>query len=314
MGAAPAVAQITTTTTTTVAPGPLRQGFGAPSGRALVGQLGGISPTRPLPARRNLTARQRAKRASRVARMTPAQRKTLVLQKYAIPPRGWLAAYLPADRYKFGKAWQYVSTETDKNYYRPQDMARKKFNANRVIGFRTWQLAMLAGYAPDPVSKPAPGPQILALSRYARGPNFYRFVEYTYAGQVSPAQFEASYTYAQSVARALLASTEGRRYVSNTLDRVFLASITGDSSVIPRAVGGPPPAPPAAANAQGGASGEPGAMGAPPSFPNSGNVTAPPANAPANSGENSGGDRRVGEFNGFSQRAANLARRPVPVQ
>ena len=312
LGAAPVLAQVaTTTTTTTVAPGPLRQGFNAPTGRALVGQLRGSAPARKIPTRKKLSAKQRAAEARRVAKMTPAQRKSLVLKKYAIAPRGWLASYLPADRYKFGKAWQYVSTETDKYYYRPQDMPRKNFNANRVIGFRSWQLAMLAGYAPDPVSKPAPGAQIVALSRYARGPNFYRFVEYVYAGQVSPNQFEASYTYAQRVTGALMASTEGRRYVSNTLDRVFLASITGDTSVIPRTVGGPPPAPAAVAGAQGGA-GE-GAMGAPPAFPNTGNVTAPPANATANPDQgDTGGDRRVGEFNGFSQRAANLARRPVP--
>ena len=304
----------TTTTTTTVGMAPLRQEFRPSTGVAIVTQLRGPAPARKIPTRKNLTAKQRAAEARRIAKMTPVQRKKLVLQKYAIPPRGWLGSYLPADRYKFGKAWQYVSTETDRYYYRPQDMARKRFNANRVIGFRTWQDAMLAGYAPDPQTKPAPGPQIVALSRYARGPNFYRFVEYAYSGQVTPAQFERTYTYAQRVTSALMASTEGRRYVSNTLDRVFLASINGDTSVIPRTVGGPPPAPAAsagAAPAQGG-----GAMGAPPSFPGSVNASAPtpatPASAPA--GGDEGGEKRVGEFNGFSQRAANLARRPVPAQ
>lgn len=286
----------TTTTTTTTVTGPLRQGFGAPSGRAIVGQLKAASPTRPVPTRKKLTSKQRAAEAQRIARMTPAQRKAMVQEKYEIPPVGWLASYLPADRYKFGKIWQYVSTETDHYYYRPQDMARRKFNANRVIGFRTWQLAMLAGYRPDPVSKPAPGPQIVALARYARGPNFYRFVEYTYAGQVSPQAFEKSYTYAQKVANALARSAEGRKYMSNTLDRVFLASITGDTSVIPRTVGGPPPAPPTTT----GAGGE--ATGATPNFPGGDNVRAP--SSPDESGD-------VTQPNNATQRAANLARTPV---
>jgi len=182
MLALPALAQpeTTTTTTTTTSSAPIRQGN--VSGRSIVSQLRSTSPNRSIPVRKNLTSAQRAAEARRIARMTPAQRKQMVQQKYEIGPRGWLASYLPADRYKFGKVWQYVSTETDRYYYRPQDMTRKSFNANKVIGFRTWQLAMLAGYTPDPVSKPAPGPQILALAQYTTGPNFYRFVEYTYSG------------------------------------------------------------------------------------------------------------------------------------
>ena len=230
-----------TTTTTTTTTAPLRAG--SISGRTIVSQLTASSPKRAIPVKRNLNSKQRAAQARRIARMTPAQRKQMVQQKYNIAPRGWLASYLPADRYKFGKVWQYVSTETDTHYYRPQDMARKRFNANKVIGFRTWQLAMLAGYTPDPVSKPAPGAQILALSQYTQGPNFYRFVEYAYSGQVSPDQFEASYTYARKVTGALRASSEGRKYLGNTLDRVFQAIVEGNPGLIPRTVGGPPPAP-----------------------------------------------------------------------
>ena len=170
--ALPMLAQpaLTTTTTTTTSSAPIRQGDA--SGSSIVSQLRLSSPTRATPVRDKLTSKQRAVEARRVARMTPAQRKRLVLKKYDIAPVGWLSSYLPADRYKFGKVWQYVSTETDKHYYRPSDMARRRFNANRVIGFRTWQLAMLAGYTPDPVSKPAPGPQILALAQYTHRPQF----------------------------------------------------------------------------------------------------------------------------------------------
>ena len=274
--AAPTVAQpdaTTTTTTTTTSSAPLRAG--SVSGRQIVSQLRAASPTRPLPARRNLTAKQRADEARRIARMTPAQRKEMVLERYDIGPRGWLASYLPADRYKFGKVWQYVSTETDRYYYTPQGMARKRFNANRVIGFRTWQLAMLAGYAPDPQTKPAPGAQVLALAQYTTGPNFYKFVEYTYSGQVSPEKFVASYNYARRVTTALRSSTEGRKYLGNTLDRVFQAINEGNPDLIPKTVGGPPPAPANQAGAAG-AGGEMAGGGAPQGAPNfPGNVGAP---------------------------------------
>ena len=249
-----AQAQDVTTTTTTTGP-PIRQRFSTPSGRDIVGQLTAARARRPIPVKRNLTAKQRAQEARRIAAMTPAQRKKMVFKKYDIAPVGWLSSYLPADRYKFGKVWQYVSTETDRHYYRPQDMARKKFNANRVIGFRTWQLAMQAGYSPDPVSKPAPGAQIAALARYTRGPNFYRFVEFTYTGQVSPTSFEQTYDYARRVTDALNSSPNGRRYLSNTLDRVFQATVESDPSLIPRTVGGPPPAPPTTTNADSGGRG-----------------------------------------------------------
>ena len=267
----------TTTTTTTTSSAPIRQG--SISGRSIVSQLRSGSPNRAIPARKNLTSKQRAVEARRIARMTPAQRKAMVMEKYDIAPVGWLSSYLPADRYKFGKVWQYVSTETDKYYYRPQDMARKRFNANRVIGFRTWQLAMLAGYTPDPVTKPAPGAQIAALSQYTTGPNFYRFVEYTYSGQVSPEQFVASYNYARKVTVALRNSKEGRKYLGNTLDRVFQAIVEGNPDLIPKTVGGPPPAPATATTggAEGpGMMGQSGAPAAPPSFPGPGGVAAPP--------------------------------------
>ncbi|MBW3635512.1 MAG: hypothetical protein KY445_03470, partial [Armatimonadetes bacterium] len=133
----------TTVVTRTVTP----LASGGRNGSALLNQLTAV-PFRPIPVRQRRTARGRAAYSRRVARMSPTARKKLVLQKYRIPPRGWLAAYLPADRYKFAKSWKYVSTETDRFYYRPQDMARRGFNANRVIGFRTWQDAMLAGYRP----------------------------------------------------------------------------------------------------------------------------------------------------------------------
>ena len=285
MLALPIVAQpeVTTTTTTTTSSAPLRAG--SSSGRSIVRQLKGASPTRNVPVREKLTATQRAAEARRIAKMTPAQRKQMVQKKYDIAPRGWLASYLPADRYKFGKAWQYVSTETDKYYYRPQDMARKRFNANRVIGFRTWQLAMLAGYTPDPATKPAPGAQIVALSQYTTGPNFYRFVEYTYSGQVSPSQFVASYNYARKVTSALRASKEGRKYLGNTLDRVFQAIVEGNPGLIPRTVGGPPPAP-ATQGGEFGGPGMTGVPGGPPAFP--GNVGAPGGD-PGDGGDMGGG-------------------------
>lgn len=316
-----------TATTTTTSSAPLRQG--SASGRSIIGQLRSGSTTRPTPVRRNLTSKQRAIEARRIAKMTPAQRKVMVMKKYDIAPRGWLASYLPADRYKFGKVWQYVSTETDRHYYRPQDMARRRFNANKVIGFRTWQLAMLAGYTPDPVTQPAPGAQVLALSQYANGPNFYRFVEYTYSGQVSPAQFVTNYNYARNVANALRSSPEGRKYLRNTLDRVFQAIVEGNPDLIPKTVGGPPPAPAAQAGGVPGQMGPTGAPVGPPSFPGqvngpgrptfgpppgatTGPPNGPPFGPPTGPPNNipNGGDGRVGQFNQFGNRAGNLANVP----
>ncbi len=222
----------TTAVTRTVPP----LAAGGRNGSALLNQLTAV-PFRPVPVRKPRTARGRAAYSRRVARMSPTARKKLVLQKYRIPPRGWLAAYLPADRYKFGKVWQYVSTETDRFYYRPQDMARRGFNANRVIGFRTWQDAMLAGYRPDPISKPEPGRQFAYLARLTRDQPLLTYLEYAYAGQVSPASLDATFNYIRRVKAVIDRNPRVRRYQRSTINRILEASLTGDTSLIPRQLG-----------------------------------------------------------------------------
>ncbi|MBV9468331.1 MAG: hypothetical protein JOZ57_03740, partial [Abitibacteriaceae bacterium] len=121
---------------------------------------------------------------------------------------------------------------------------------NRVIGFASWQDAVLAGYRPDPVSKPEPGSQIAAIARLTRGPHLERYVEYIYSGQVAPATFAANYSYIQRVATTLNGYPHTRPLVGQTVDKV-LAALLGEGQV-PRYVGGPPPAPRMAPGQMGG--------------------------------------------------------------
>ena len=259
----------TTTTTTTVTTGnaPILQTFGLDSRRA-VQQLLRPEPTRPQPTRVRRSPRGQARYVRATARQAPQTRTKVVTRKYRVPSIGWRGAYLPQDRYKFGKVWRYVSTEDAGVYFRPQDMARRRFNPNRVIGFRTWQDAMLAGYRPDPSSRPEPGAQIADLARLTRRQNLYRFVDYVYSGQVSPERFTATYNYARQVATSLNRTAYARPYISGTVDRVLQAAVEGNPNLIPRSVGGTRVAAAAPATATPG-------MGQSPTLPNA--PTAPTA-------------------------------------
>ena len=230
-------------------PPPL-QTFSPGTGESYVRDLLAASPA-PLPApqSRQRTPRGQARYSSRVSKQTKKQRTKEVLGKYKIPAVRWEAAYLPQDRYKFGKMWRFVSTETDRFYYSPSAMARKRFNPNRVIGFYSFQDALAAGYRPDPVSKPAPGAQIAHLARLYRGKELYDFVEYVYAGQVAPEAFLGVYNYATSVENTLR-PTRARPYIGLTVSKILDAALTGDKSGIPIAFtskGPVYPAPPATA-------------------------------------------------------------------
>jgi hypothetical protein len=195
----------------------------------------GTTPT----AKGGLPKRKESKvaRQRRLARLSPAVRKKAIQSAYKIPPTGWLSRYLPQDRYKFAKNWAYVSTEDSRYYFKPQALAQRQFNPNRVIGFRTWQEAMLAGYKPDPLSKPEPAPQILDLGTLTRGENYYTYVGYVYSGQVSPAAFESTYKYSRLVAAQLKTNRDARTQVSSTLDAILAATITGDNGLLPVRVG-----------------------------------------------------------------------------
>ncbi|RYG60822.1 hypothetical protein EON80_24395 [bacterium] len=213
---------------------PELQSFNDRSGDEYVRELLAASP-RPLPApqSRRRSPRGQARYASRVARQSKKQRSREVLSKYKVPPVSWRAAYLPQDRYKFGKIWRFVSTEDDRVYYTPSAMARRRFNPNRVIGFNSFQEALAAGYRPDPVSKPAPGAQITTIARLYRGPELYRFVEYVYSGQIGPESFLGIYNYTQTVANTLR-PTRARPYIGVTVAKILDAALNGDVDSIPR--------------------------------------------------------------------------------
>jgi hypothetical protein len=230
------------------------------SGNAILGQLL-APPFRPTPENVRRSPRGQAAYSRRTTRMTPTERKKMVLRKYKIAPRGYLASYLPADRYKFAKSWKYVSTETDRFYYRPQDMARRRFNANRVIGFRTWQDAMLAGYRPDPVSKPEPGNQLAFLATMTRDEPLITTIEYAYAGQISPSVLTSTYNYVRQVKAVIDRHPQARQYQRETVNAILTAALTGDRSLIPK-VFGQPAIPPAAIGA-GSAEGDIGMEGVP---------------------------------------------------
>lgn len=223
----------TTTTTTTVVRPPAPEIYTG-TGSDFVNQLLSTrGPRLPATDRVRRSPRAQARYAARVARLSKTQRTRRVRAKYEIPPVSWRSAYLPQDRYKFGKIWRFVSTETDRFYYTPSGMARKRFNPNRVIGFNSYEDALLAGYRPDPATRPAPGAQIAYLARLYRGPELNDFVEYIYAGQIPASTLTSVVNYAASVERTLR-PTQARPYIGSTIAKVLEAALTGDESIIPR--------------------------------------------------------------------------------
>lgn len=222
-----------TTTTTTVVRPPAPEIYTG-TGSDFVNELMSMrGPRLTAPTRVRRSPRAQARYDARVARQTKTQRTRAVRAKYQVPPVSWRAAYLPQDRYKFGKIWRFVSTETDRFYYTPSGMARKRFNPNRVIGFNSYEDALLAGYRPDPTTRPEPGAQIAYLARLYRGPELNDFVEYIYAGQIAPSTLTSVVNYAASVERTLR-PTQARPYIGSTIAKVLEAALTGDESIIPR--------------------------------------------------------------------------------
>ena len=148
------------------------------------------------------------------------------LAKYKVPPRNWLSFYLPQDRYKITlNIWRYVSIEDDRGrypvryYYRPNAPTFLSLLANaprgivrppRIIGFASWQDAMIAGYRPDPVSKPEPALGVLALGRLSESSSVMRYIEATYAGQIAPNDFRNGVGYAQQIARVVSSRRDTR--------------------------------------------------------------------------------------------------------
>ena len=227
--------------------------------------------------------------------MTKAQRTRMVNSKYVKPPVGYLAWYLKEDRYKVtSKVWQFVTTPNDRYYYRPTATAMRSRSASRVIGFHTWQDAMIAGYRPDPISKPEPGPQLAYLASLTRGPMLSSYFEYVYAGQITPATFDANYKYARYVANTISSRSHTRHLVGENIEKVLGAAI-GQGSV-PTSVGG-------------------GGGGFEPPMMSSSSAPFSPAPMPINAAPapempSGGPDNREEEYNKFGRNAGNLARKP----
>jgi hypothetical protein len=268
---------------------PLR--WGTETGEDYVRELmrGSGTATRPATRRGRTRRSSRATSAAarRLARMTPAQRKRMTLNRYRKPPVGYLSFYLLDDRFKLTSGlWKFVTIEDDRArypvryYYRPNSpvflriLAQQPRNSqpryNRVIGFHSWQEAVLAGYRPDPISKPEPGAQLAYLARIARGPELARYVEFVYAGQVSPRIFTANFNYIRQVERVVVSKAHSRPYLGTTVSQILAAAL-GDGP--PPRTAGPQPAPQLAPMPVGGGmGGPPPGYGGPPS-----GMSGPPA-------------------------------------
>lgn len=224
-----------------------------------------------------------------------SRRHQKVLAKYIKPARGWLKYYLPQDRYKVtSKVWQFTTTPNDKFYYDPWVLATKHRPAGQVIGFHTWQDAMIAGYRPDPVSLPAPGRQLAILASYSQGDMMQKFIEFTYAGQINPTVFDADYKYVMSVAHKVESSSHWSYLLKPTVDQA-IGSTLGLTSA-PTYVGTVP----AQQQNQTGEAGMPGEPGAP------ADAGVPGALPPVGDA----GDARMDQYNRFQQNAGNLAATP----
>jgi hypothetical protein len=283
--------------------------YGRTSGSALLSELLAGRRITPIPSpiggRRSPSAQANLSRS--IKKMTPAQRQRLVMKKYDIRPKNWLVHYLKEDRHKISSGlWSYLTTRTSRFYYRPWSAAMLKADPNHVIGFRTWQDAMLAGYRPDPVSRPEPAPQIADLARYTRSDAFYTYVEFVYAGQVPPTVFKRNYDYLTQVARIVGSHAHTKPYVTETVDKVILAAM--GRGPLPTSVGAPtsvgPPMTPG------------GEMGSG-SMMSSGSGSMSSGSSPGGSGSGIAAlqagntDRRTDDFNTFSSRAGSLANVPA---
>lgn len=257
------------------------------SGSDMLRQLTQTRTRKTTPAATSRTARS----ARRIGRMTKAQRTKAVNAKYQKPAAGYLSWYLPEDRYKVtSKVWQFVTTPNDRFYYRPWAPAMKLRSPSRVIGFHTWQDAMIAGYRPDLATKPEPGPQLAYMASLTRGPMLSTYVEYVYAGQVTPTAFEANYKYVRYVAGLVGGKSHTRHLVGSTVDQV-IGAIMGQNA-FPQYVGGAPRAVQASTV---------GADGMP-QMPDAGGI--PSGLQAGNAGS------REDQYNQFGQRAGGLARKP----
>jgi hypothetical protein len=224
---------------------------------------GFLAELRSRPTGARGTGRKPAGSTSRASRLSPKQlarlprqtRSRVIASKYKKPPVGYLSYYLPEDRYKLTSGlWRYVTIEDDRArypvryYFRPdsprflsivsQKPRGTQARYNRVIGFASWQDALIAGYRPDPVSKPSPGIELTNIAAMAPREDAAHYAEFLYAGQISPEEFQRTYAYILRVRRTINSRADTRRYLRPTIGQVLRAAL-GEGTV-PRSVGGPP--------------------------------------------------------------------------
>ena len=199
---------------------------------------------------RELQRRPTVRSRSRIRGQRSSYRRPLA--KYKVPPRGFLSYYLLQDRYKITQGhWRFVSIEDDRAkyptrfYYRPNSPTMLALLAssprgirryNRVIGFKTWRDAMIAGYRPDPVSKPEPAARVLQLASLTRSNAAMRYIEAAYAGQMSPSQFESGVIYAGDVVRAVRSNPATRGQARQIANQAVL-TLLGEAQMPTQVVG-----------------------------------------------------------------------------
>ena len=242
-------------------------------------------------ARRARYLRTRALARSRRRRNHRRGKSTLQMASYQAPAPYWLSHYLPEDQYKIeANDWKFVSEETDKYYYAPNAPGILAQDADHVIGFHTWQDAMIAGYRPDPRTKPTPGAQFAYLASMDSDRTMLdAFVQVAYGGQMTPQNFDATYGYMTRVLNVINRYPYAADMRGGVIEKIFQASLTNNPSVIPASIGGDlqswGTAPTANPN------GVPGAG-------------AGPSNGPGMNGVD-------GQFDKFSNRAGSLANVPA---
>ncbi len=190
-----------------------------------------------------------------LARLPQKTRSQIIASKYKKPPVGYLSYYLPEDRYKLTSGlWKFVTVEDDraiypvKHYFRPDSprflsiVAQKPRGSqarhNRVLGFSSWQEALIAGYRPDPISKPAPGLELATIAGMAPREEASHYAEFLYAGQIPPEEFRRTYAYMLKVRGVINSRADTRKYLRPTMGQILLAAL-GEGPV-PTSVGGPP--------------------------------------------------------------------------
>lgn len=200
------------------------------------------TPTRGKVRRSRAGRRGRRVSNQRLSRLPRKTRSRVIASRYQKPPVGYLSFYLPQDRYKLtSRLWKFVTIEDDrarypvKYYYQPNSpvflsiLGRQPRNSqpryNRVLGFASWQDAMIAGYRPDPVSKPTPGAELANLRSIAPREDLVHYTEFVYAGQITPNAFAQNYKYIQTVRGIANRRSDTRRLLPGTVGQILRAAL-----------------------------------------------------------------------------------------